>query len=249
MIGGFLYSCIEHYKVLAPKYDKYYEAQSQAKVEFICKHISIKQDDQLIDIGGGTAQISLMLKDRLKLTKPVVCVDPSTEMLQVAERNGAITVQATAEDFLKSKPPYPLRLVLLIGCVHHFEDPGFVFSSLTRFMPEDGMCVLLEYPSETTVPLFMAAKAAFTTVGDRLLDVQRLAESKGFTSKLVSGFEEAEVDKELWYEAIRNRLATVLLNFTDEELEIGIEELEEEFADRHVIKFDLAMQVIVLTKT
>ena len=135
--------------MLAPKYDRYYEAQSRAIAEFICKHISIKQDDQLIDIGGGTAQISLMLKDHLKLTEPVVCVDPSTEMLQVAERNGAITVQATAEDFLKSKPPYPLRVVLLVGCVHHFEDPDFVFSSLTRYMPEDGVCFLCEYPPDS----------------------------------------------------------------------------------------------------
>ena len=77
----------------------------------------------------------------MKLTKPVVCVDPSTEMLQVAERNGAITVQATAEDFLKSKPPYPLKVVFMVGCAHHFEDPDFVVSSLTCCMPEDGVCL------------------------------------------------------------------------------------------------------------
>ena len=39
----------------------------------------------------------------------------------------------------------------------------------------------------------------------------------------------------------------MLLNFTDEELEKGIEELEGEFADRHVLKFDLTMQGVIVT--
>ena len=63
---------------------------------------------------------------------------------------------------------------------------------------------------------------------------QSLAKSKGLTSKLVFGSEEVEIDKELWYHGIRNRLSSVLMNFTDEELEKGIEELEGEFVDRQL---------------
>lgn len=216
------------------------------------KHVTLQQDNQLIDLGGGTAQVSLMIKDRLKVTKPVVCVDPSNEMLQVAGRNGAITVQATAEDFLKTKPPYPLRVVLMISCVHHLEDPDFVFSSLSRYMPSDGVCFIQAYPPDVTLlyPLFKAAKEAFAADSDSLQQrIPRLAEANGFKCELFSGSEQAEIDKELWYEAIRNRFISTLLKFTDAELEEGIGELEREFADKNVLKFDLNMEGAILTKT
>ena len=212
------------------------------------KHVTLQQDDQLIEIGGGTAQISLMIKDRLKLTKHVVCVDPSNEMLQVAERNGAITVQATAEDFLKSKPPYPLRAVFLLGCVHHLEGPGLVFSSLARYMPSDGVCFIQAYPPNVTLPLFKAAKEAFGAPGNALQDIPMLAERNSLKCKLVSGSEHTEVDKELWYEAIRNRFISTLQKFTDAELEEGIEEMEKEFAGQNVLKLDLDMIGAIVTK-
>lgn len=53
----------------------------------------------------------------------------------------------------------------------------------------------------------------------------------------------------MWYEAIRKRCSSVVLQYTDEELEEGIKELEEEFGDRDVLKFDIAMQGVIMTKT
>ena len=241
------YNFAEHYKILASQYDKFYEAKSQAKADFIKKHVAIARDDQVIDIGGGTAQISLMLKEDLELTKPVVCVDPSAEMLEVARKNGAITVQATAEGFLASEPLYPLKVVIFVCCVHHFEDPNTVFTNLAKHMPSDGVCFLLEYPPETTLPWFKAAEKAFSSIGNRLTEIQALAECKGFKCRVVTGMEPVEMEKSLWYEAIRKRSSSALRSFTDEELEEGIRELEEKFAGSNVLKYDIAHQGIIMT--
>ncbi len=102
----------------------------------------LKKDDHIVDIGGGTAQLSLMIHSDLGMTKQVVCVDPSPEMLEIAQKKGAITIQATGENFLASKPDYSLKVVLMTSCVHHFKDPDL---KLAEYMPEDGVCIVTEY--------------------------------------------------------------------------------------------------------
>ena len=52
----------------------------------------------------------------LQMTNPPVCVDPSREMLDVARKNGAITIQATAEEFFATRPKHPLKVALMHGC-------------------------------------------------------------------------------------------------------------------------------------
>lgn len=236
----------EHYKTLAQHYDKLYEVESRAKVNFIRRFVPFAQDDQLVDVGGGTAQLSLMIHADLGMTKPVVCIDPFQEMLNVAEKNGAITIQSTAEDFFATKSKYPLDKVLMNFCVHHFNDQDFVFSRLAEYLPEDGVCIITEYPPNATFPWFKAAKQAFTASGEEKM--MPLIKSKGLKCRFVTDTEPAEMDKALWYESIRKRFSSSLLKFSDEELEEGISELEEQFKDVQVLKYDITINGFIVTK-
>ena len=111
----------EHYAKLAPAYDQIYEFVSSVNANIIQRLVPLSRDDQLVDIGGGTALTSLKIHSELKMTNPVVCVDPSEEMLKVARKNGAITIHSTAEDFLASgKPEFPLKVVLMIMSSQNF---------------------------------------------------------------------------------------------------------------------------------
>lgn len=240
----------EHYKKLADQYDKFYGVQSRAKANLVKRFIPLSKDDQIVDVGGGTAQISLMLHSDLEMTHPVVCVDPIQEMLDVAQKNGAITIQSTAENFFASKPDYPLKVVLMNGCVHHFADLDLVFSQLAKYMPEDGVCFVTEYPADKPLPYFKAALQAIASYGKGMfkLDLLRtLIESKGLNCRMISETETIEIGKEFWYEAIRSRSASVLQKFSDDELEQGIEELEEQFKGTDVLKCDLATNGIIVT--
>ena len=240
----------EHYRKLAPLYDTFYEVQSRAKADLIRRFLAstLTGNDQLVDVGGGTAQISLMIHADLQMSRPVVCVDPSEEMLAVARRNGAITVRSTAESFLASKPAYPLKIVLMNGCAHHFQDPDFVFAKLAEYMPDDGVCVVTEYPATITLPFFKAAAEAHSHIGHNLESLCTLVETKGLHCRMVSGTEPARMEKSLWYSALRNRLASMLLGFSDEELEQGIEELEEQFEGKDVLNFDIVLDGIIITQ-
>ena len=199
-----------------------------------------------MDIGGGTGQVSLKIRSDLGLTKPVVCVDPSQEMLDVAKKNGAITIKATAEEFFATKPEYPLKVVLMSSCTHHFKDIELVFTKLAEFMPDDGVCFVAEYPAES-LPMFEAAKQVhISTIKSQYF--RQFVESVGFKWKMVSQSQMQEVNKSFWYDSIRNRYDTALMRFTDEELEKGIAELEEKFKGQEVLHADMTMDGCVIQK-
>jgi len=91
------------------------------KAKFITERLTIKPEDQLVDIGGGTGEVCAAIRNLVTMTKPAVCVDPSKEMLDIAsKKEGIITVLATGEEFLSSKAEYELNVVLMNSCVHHF---------------------------------------------------------------------------------------------------------------------------------
>ena len=239
-----------HYERLASEYDQFFDFLSRVKADFIQRFVPLSKDDQLVDVGGGTAQVSLMIHSDLGMTNPVVCVDPSQEMLKVAEKNGAKTIHSTAEDFLVSgKTQFPLKVVLMIGCIHHFQDINLVFSKLSECMPENGVCFIVQQPPETTLPLFRAAKQAFADTSKRLEPISEVLQTKGFQCKIVRGVESVQLKKGFWYSAIRNRVVSGFERLSDEELEQGIKELEEEFSREVILKFDLAMEGIVVQKS
>jgi SAM-dependent methyltransferase len=233
---------------LAPQYDKLCLTYGHAEANFIQHFIPISKDDQIVDIGGGTAHISLKIHSDLGMTNPVVCVDPCREMLNVAQKNGAIVIQATAEEFLASKPDFPLKVVLMNGCVHHFTDVDFVFSKLVKYMPDDGVCFVTDCTGELSLPLFKAAVDAHTGIDEGLDLLCDLVKSKGLKCRVVAGTEPGETDKELWYDAIRNRFFSLLLKFSDDELERGIEELEEQFKNQDTLKYDMAFRGLIIEK-
>lgn len=204
-----------------------------------------------MDVGGGTAQISLMIKEDVGMTKPVVCIDPSQDMLEIAQKNGAITIQSSAEEFFASNLDYPLKVVFMNGVVHHFENPIFVFTSLAENMPDDGVCVVLlsKYPANIVLPWFKSYKEQFAFAPSEILETfTELIKSTGLKCTMVSDIQPVEVNKEVWYGSIKKRFMTPLQKFTDEELVEGIKELEEQFKGVDVLKCDIIVYAVIVTK-
>ena len=204
---------------------------------------------QLVDVGGGTAHISLRIHSDLQMKNPPVCVDPSREMLDVARKNGAITVQATAEEFFATRPKHPLKVVLMHGVVHLFSDLDFIFTKLAEYMAGDGVCFITFHLSIDNGPIFKAIVESATNMLDECDKLCDLIRSKGLKCQEVLGTEPVEVDKKLWYDGIRNRSLLVFFKMSDQELEQGIEELEEKFQGQEVLKFDMPLKGYVVTKT
>lgn len=237
-------SVIGHYKNIAPNYDKYTKVFARASADIMKTFMSLTSDDQIIDIGGGTALTSFMLHKDFGLTKPVVCVDPSKEMLEVAEKNGAITIQSTAEGFLATKPKFPLKVVCINGCIHHFEQPDYVFSQLASFMPNDGICIVTMFAQ----PVF--PRPAEDKSIERIKDIYKTIdfEAKGLKCRMVDASTRGEIEKELWYAAIRNKVNSFLSTLSERELESIVKEWEEATESETVINFETTMITLIITK-
>ena len=192
-----------------------------------------------------------MVKEAVGMSKPVVCVDPSKEMLAVAQKNGAITIQSAAEDFLATKPDYPLKVVFMNSVAHHFENPRSVFTSLANNMPDDGACVVLleKYPANIVLPWFKHHKEQFMMAPREILEVlSELIKSVGLMCTMVSDKLPVEVNKEVFFSSLKDRFMSPLQKLTDEELLDGIVELEEQFKGVDVLKCDMVVYAIIATK-
>lgn len=234
---------------MAPDYDKSYNYQYVPIANFIQRLVTIHPDDQLLDIGGGTAEISLLIRKEQNLKKPVVCVDPSQDMLDIAStKEGVIGVCATIEEFLSSRPEYCLDVILMANCVHHFKDVRGIFTNLATFMPSKGTCVITVCDPRT-LPYFKAAKEKYIGLeGDKLEELRDALETNGFKLEMATDICPIEMDKFLWYNLLRDRHDSGLWRFTDEELERGIAELEMEYESVNTLKFDYVTKGFIITR-
>ena len=191
-----------------------------------------------------------MIKSDIKMEKPIVCVEPAKAMFEVASRKeGVVAINKTAEEFFSSKPDYPIKVVLMNGCVHLFTNADLVFSGLAKYLPKDGVC-MITLPRDGTFPLFETARKE-AIASDKKHDssnYRTLIESKGLRCKVVEKVSLQRVEKALLYEAIRNKFITLLTKYSEEELEEGITELEACYKDVDMIEFDLPIVGLIVTK-
>lgn len=215
-------------------------------VNLIKHYIPLTEDDQIIDIGGGTGEIIRLLRRDLGIKKPGVCIEPNHDMIGIAmKKDGVIPIESTAGDFLAVTPKYPMKIVLISSAVHHIRDLAGTFANLARYMPDDGICLVTQYPPPAKV-WFEAGLKKFKGIENE--SFYRILESNHLQYKSFQWKEPVEMDKQFWYETLRSRYSSTLTYFTDEEIEEGIDELEMKFGADQTLKFDIVIEGCIITK-
>ena len=230
---------------LGSKFDDITHDHSVARAKFIQHFLPLTSDDQLVDIGGGTGKIAQFINADVKMTKPVVCVDSSSAMIQIAKQTGAITIQSSAENFLASRPKYPLRRVLFSGSFHLLDDQDAVLTALAKYMPDDGMCLIMRYKDGLIFPFLKAVKETFP---HSLEEICRMAEAKGLKAEVVTGSEPFETTKALVLDFIKHRILSAMLKWSDSQLEQTMADFETDYKDQDLFKFDLEMEGVLISK-
>ena len=220
------------------------------------EYLQLKPDDVMLDIGGGTGWVADTLAKAAGLSEPVVCVDPSAEMVKRAKQRGVIGVQATAEEFFTLPQAKLFSKVLIVAAMHHFSDPRAVFKGIWDSLSPGGSCVVLGYSPECAWPIFRALRNHVATKLCRNEEDEvtaLLQASANFDVQTKKMTIQHKIPKAQWYKMIRARFVSPLHYLTDQEIENGIEELErEEFqglGDDDVITFDDAIFVALAHKT
>ena len=225
----------DHYQNIAVGYDSHYEGLHRAILPVILDKFNFAPDDRLLDLGSGTGTLAQLIREEANLKSAVICVDPNEAMVAVAKKNNGITViQATAEEFVsRTIAAYSFNKVLIAFSSHHFaESRVVVLRKLSEHLPPGGVCLIVERQKSTTLPFFKSALEEHRRAHANDLSSEQyctLLQPLWFEVSSGDVILEYHVTKSLWYETLRERYISFLHQFTDEQIEDGIRELEMQY--------------------
>lgn len=229
----------KHYRRLAKDYDRflYYSPDFvRALTEKMVEKLRLRPDDVLADIGCGTGMYSLDILKQVPLRSPVLGVDPYQEMLDQIPGDAAIT--PVNEDALAySARPGDYNKILIKETVHHIDRREEFFRNLHRNLPSGGILLLVHVPPDVQYPLFAKALDRCLRWHANPHELKRQLESVGFDVDWdVLDYEHA-LPKEHYLQMVADCYMSVLTSFSDDELESGLAEMKEKYADADVLRF------------
>ena len=157
------------------------------------------------------------------LKNPVLVIDPSQGMLEVAKtKEGVTTMLATGHEFVSSPAIRNYNRILIGRCFHHLLDPSAMFKLMRENCRPDTLCLVLHL---IEVP-FLSYGSKIASNGLPLESILSPLENTGWAME--KHMEEClgKVIKGEWYSRIRGRMFSSLEVFTDDEIEAGLEELD-----------------------
>jgi 2-polyprenyl-3-methyl-5-hydroxy-6-metoxy-1,4-benzoquinol methylase len=240
-----------HYRHLAPQYTELLTWSPDFIDRIASKALEklrLSEDDVLVDIGCGTGMYSLALVDQVPLSQPVIGVDPSEEMLAGIPEDAPITrVAADAVDF--SARPGTYDKVLIKEAIHHVERKAELFGNLYERLTPGGIVLLVHVdPRLVQYPLWDAALERcrwWFADPDEL--VRQLAEPGFEVERDLLAYDHS-VPKERYLRMVETGYMSVLTSFEDDELEAGVKEMTERYADRSVLEFTESFDYLTATK-
>jgi len=193
------------------------------------KSLDLKPYHIVADIGSGIGFIAENIFESFALENPVWCVDPSAEMQEAAhERKGTYPVQKTAEEFFSdAKTSQCFDTILAAFSEHHFVNPQAVYEGIFRSLRPGGSFIQFDTIHHGH-PIFKMAADAFSSYLQRVRERKELFREIKFQGK----FSQEElhylwsVSKSKLYEMFRRHYVSTFHQFTVEQIEEGIKELE-----------------------
>ena len=231
---------INHYKLASDVYhDSWfhrcgspYEKWQTALIHNSCDSIMKTKTVLIADIGGGTGRCGSLLHDAAGLTRNVLCVDPSADMLAIAKQRSCVDVlEQDCIGFASSLQSQSFDIFILKEMIHCLciEAIGDMFANLHRGLRQNGLCLVVTRPSvNIDYPFFEAAKTIWR---------EQQPDAEVYRTSMISaGFQNVTVREHsfpvrmqmsIWISAIANRVWTTFSrdNFSDVELERGIAEI------------------------
>lgn len=224
----------EHYAGVGARYEEgvFYDPSSsynQWLVPRVVAALGLEPSTRLADIGGGTGGFTQALAEAAGLTAPPCVVEPSPLRDQARARGLAVADQ-DAQAFAKESAEDSWDALLLKEVVHHLSLAEFpeLCQGFARCLAPGGKVLIVTRPVVPDYPLFGAARVVWR-IGQP--PAERYAEPLREAGLEVSIGEHAfpfQIPKADWFDLIRRRFWSTFSHFSDEQLEVGIREIDEQ---------------------
>ncbi|MGB3512643.1 MAG: methyltransferase [Microcoleaceae cyanobacterium] len=240
-----------HYKNIANIYDNlwsYSPEYIQFTTKKIIEHLHLTPTDILVDIGCGTGIYSKEILNQIQLQQPIICVDPSAEMLtKIPANNGLKPIAMDGIEF--SKKPGNYNRIFLKEAIHHIEEKSLFFHNLWQRLTPGGIFLLLLLPPTIDYPLFEKALQLYEKTQPHYQEMVNLLQKVGFVVDVNIVEYPLELPKNQYFQMVENRYMSLLSRFDDIELAAGLKEMEVKYQDESLLKFSDRMVFITAIKS
>ena len=202
-----------------------------AQLQNVVESLALQTDHVMVDVGGGTGRFAEGIFKLTQLKNPIFCVEPSSEMIEKAKgRKGVIPVLKTGEEFF-ADPSLCGKFdrVMFKYSFHYLCDPLPVFKDVERSLRSNGFCLILSIRGISCFKRFAEVTGLATEYHplEEIHETSRMLQEANLdveTSlvKLKCNFRKAK-----FYSMLRGRFISTLFKLTDQEIEKGIEMLEQ----------------------
>jgi ubiquinone/menaquinone biosynthesis C-methylase UbiE len=227
-----------HYDRLAPVYDQNWTYSPDFlgwMIGCILARLRVGHGDRVLDVGCGTGLYARRLAEH---TESVVCVDPSSGMLeQLPDDPRLVAVKASAEDLVSGSAPLPVdrfEAILVKEAIHHVTEPKAVIAGLARLLAPGGRFLVAMLPTSIEYPLFQAAHDRFHELQP---DPEAVAVAMGDAGLAVElSYDDFPLmfPTERYMTMVRDRYLSLLSTFDDEEVAAGVEEIRRRYPGEYV---------------
>lgn len=228
-----------HYRRLAQKYDKflYYSPEFVRRLtQKMVEKLKLQPSDHLVDLGCGTGMYSIDMCRQVPLEKPVLAVDPFPEMLAHIPSDAPLEPLALdALGFAEREGTYDK--ILMKEAVHHVEDRARLFRGLNERLAPGGRLLLVHVPPRVQYPLFRRALERCLEWHADPDELVRLLQAEGFAVDRDGLDYEHNIPKDHYLAMVEGRYMSALSSLTDEEIEAGLVEMRETYADQDMLRF------------
>ena len=239
-----------HYEKIADNYDAFW-GDSAKIVNFysnqIVKYLDLKSTDIFVDLGCGTGIYTKKIRDIAQLINPALCVDISAKMLdKIPEGTQFNPILMDAVEF--SEKPGQYDKVLMQGMTHHIVDKERLIKNVTKRLNPGGKILTTGLPYRLEYPLFEKALKTFQDLyykGESSVD---LFLELGFEVKLKYVRYPISIEKRKYFNMVKNRYISTLLNFSEQEIEDGLKEIEAKYYNESILNFNECFLFILISK-
>ena len=236
---------VEHYERVAATYDEHWTYDPDYIRRFsraMIDALRLIPTDVIADVGCGTGLYTRQLAADLRPSRPILCVDPVRAMLdQVPASPGLQPLLAGAEDLASGRvelpEPAPLDAMIMKESIHHVADRGDTLHGLVRLLSNHGRMLIVMLPQTIQHPLFRAAHERFRELQPDPADIQDMVASAGLRASVSYRTFHVAIERERYICMLEARYMSVLGEFSESELNAGIDQFRRAYRDP-VLRFE-----------
>lgn len=238
-----------YYAALAPHYDglpHHRPAPVESVTRAIVRALQLGEEDLLVDLCCGTGLFCREIVRQQPLRFQILAVDGSQAMLDRFCARADAGIRPVAMD-ATAFAAYPVRCdkILIKDAVGDFPDVGDLFRRIRERLVPAGRLLVAETAPESQTPLFKEARRRWEALALRSDEIAGLVERAGFRVARGTLRVAHRLAKRELLEMVQKRYVPVLATFDDAELQAGIDEMRERFADGDSIELPQRFDFVI----